>query len=272
MSRRLAEDIHHLLLRFGIVSRIREKRTPQGKTSCRIQIAEVEHASRFAREIGFWPGSKKQRQLEAAAAPFLADPPGRAPHFDAPHFDAPHFDAPHFDTPPVDAMPLARGAPAMAGGNMRSPGVEGVSLKQPGSMPDASRLAAAAPAGEFAELAAAGPLWDTIETIEYRGEEEVFDLTVPRYHSFIANDIHVHNSTYARCGLLCNVTPLEPEWTGYLTLEISNTTPLPAKVYANEGIAQLIFLGGDGVCKQSYADKKGKYQDQTGVVLPKIER
>ncbi len=79
-------------------------------------------------------------------------------------------------------------------------------------------------------------------------------------------------STYARCGLIVNVTPLEPEWEGYLTLEISNTTPLPAKVYANEGIAQLIFLGGDGVCEQSYADKKGKYQGQSGVVLPRIEQ
>lgn len=79
-------------------------------------------------------------------------------------------------------------------------------------------------------------------------------------------------STYARCGLIVNVTPLEPEWAGYLTLEISNTTPLPAKVYANEGIAQLIFLSADGICEQSYADKKGKYQNQSGVVLPRIER
>ncbi len=79
-------------------------------------------------------------------------------------------------------------------------------------------------------------------------------------------------STYARCGLIVNVTPLEPEWEGYLTLEISNTTPLPAKVYANEGIAQLIFLGSDGICEQSYADKKGKYQRQSGVVLPRIEQ
>jgi dCTP deaminase len=81
----------------------------------------------------------------------------------------------------------------------------------------------------------------------------------------------VGKSTYARCGLIVNVTPLEPEWEGYLTLEISNTTPLPAKVYANEGIAQLLFLGGDGICEQSYKDKKGKYQGQIGVTLPRIE-
>jgi dCTP deaminase len=81
----------------------------------------------------------------------------------------------------------------------------------------------------------------------------------------------VGKSTYARCGLIVNVTPLEPEWEGYLTLEISNTTPLPAKVYADEGIAQLLFLAGDGLCETSYKDKKGKYQAQVGIVLPRIE-
>ena len=82
--------------------------------------------------------------------------------------------------------------------------------------------------------------------------------------------ICVGKSTYARCGLIINVTPFEPEWEGHVTLEISNTTPLPAKVYANEGIAQVLFLEGDEVCEISYADKKGKYQSQTGVTLPKL--
>ena len=78
-------------------------------------------------------------------------------------------------------------------------------------------------------------------------------------------------SSYARCGLIVNVTPLEPEWRGKITLEISNTTPLPAKVYANEGIAQLVFLRGEEVCEKSYADKAGKYQDQGGLTLPKVD-
>jgi dCTP deaminase len=78
-------------------------------------------------------------------------------------------------------------------------------------------------------------------------------------------------STYARCGLIVNVTPLEPEWRGRVTLEISNTTPLPARVYANEGIAQFIFLRAEQVCEQSYADKKGKYQDQAGLTLPRVD-
>jgi dCTP deaminase len=74
----------------------------------------------------------------------------------------------------------------------------------------------------------------------------------------------------ARCGLIVNVTPLEPEWEGYVTLEISNTTPLPAKVYANEGLCQFLFLKGEGPCEVSYADRKGKYMKQTGVTLPKL--
>ncbi|HLF02157.1 MAG TPA: dCTP deaminase [Anaerolineales bacterium] len=77
-------------------------------------------------------------------------------------------------------------------------------------------------------------------------------------------------STYARCGLIVNVTPFEPEWEGYVTLEISNTTPLPAKVYSNEGIAQVLFFEADEECNISYADKKGKYQAQQGVVLPRL--
>lgn len=77
-------------------------------------------------------------------------------------------------------------------------------------------------------------------------------------------------STYARCGLVVNVTPLEPEWEGHVTIEISNTTPLPAKIYANEGIAQILFLGAEELCETSYRDKTGKYQAQKGITLPKI--
>lgn len=97
------------------------------------------------------------------------------------------------------------------------------------------------------------------ETVEY--------LEIPRDVLVIC----VGKSTYARCGLIVNVTPLEPEWRGKVTLEISNTTPLPARVYANEGVAQLIFLRADEVCEISYADKGGKYQDQSGLTLPKVD-
>ena len=77
-------------------------------------------------------------------------------------------------------------------------------------------------------------------------------------------------STYARCGIIVNVTPFEPEWEGTVTLEISNTTPLPARIYSNEGIAQVLFFQSDEVCERSYADKAGKYLKQRGVTLPKI--
>jgi dCTP deaminase len=76
-------------------------------------------------------------------------------------------------------------------------------------------------------------------------------------------------STYARCGIIVNVTPLEPEWEGHVTLEISNTTPLPARIYAQEGLAQVIFLGADEVCETSYADRAGKYMHQRGITIPK---
>ena len=80
----------------------------------------------------------------------------------------------------------------------------------------------------------------------------------------------VGKSTYARCGIITNVTPFEPEWEGFVTLEISNTTPLPAKIYANEGIAQVLFFESDEACETSYADRQGKYQGQQGIVLPTI--
>lgn len=82
--------------------------------------------------------------------------------------------------------------------------------------------------------------------------------------------ICVGKSTYARCGIIVNVTPFEPEWEGYVTLEISNTTPLPAKIYANEGIAQVLFFDGDEICETSYADRKGKYQKQKSILLPRL--
>ena len=82
----------------------------------------------------------------------------------------------------------------------------------------------------------------------------------------------VGKSTYARCGIIVNVTPLEPEWEGHVTLEFSNTTPLPAKIYANEGACQFLFLKGDSPCEVSYGDRKGKYQGQKGVTLPRIEK
>jgi dCTP deaminase len=98
--------------------------------------------------------------------------------------------------------------------------------------------------------------------------ETVERLEIPR--EVVA--ICLGKSTYARIGIIVNVTPLEPEWRGKVTIEISNTAPLPAKVYAGEGIAQVLFLTGDELCRTSYADKKGKYQDQGGLTLPFVPK
>lgn len=97
--------------------------------------------------------------------------------------------------------------------------------------------------------------------------ESVEDFNIPR--DVLA--ICLGKSTYARCGLVVNVTPLEPEWRGHITLELSNTTPLPIKVYANEGIAQIVFLQASQPCHKSYEDKHGKYQNQKGITLPFVE-
>ncbi len=120
--------------------------------------------------------------------------------------------------------------------------------------------------------------FDPRSLVDFKGEVCVippnsFVLATSIEYFKIPRDVIViclGKSTYARCGIVVNVTPLEPEWEGHITIEISNTTPLPAKIYANEGIAQLIFLGADEVCTRSYADKTGKYQAQKGITLPKI--
>ncbi len=120
--------------------------------------------------------------------------------------------------------------------------------------------------------------FDTRSMVDYRGPVCIippnsFALARTIEYFRIPRDvltITVGKSTYARCGIIVNVTPFEPQWEGYVTLEISNTTPLPAKIYANEGIAQVLFFEADEPCEISYADKKGKYQKQKSIVLPKM--
>jgi len=120
--------------------------------------------------------------------------------------------------------------------------------------------------------------FDTKSFVDYKGE---FCIVPPNsfalarsveYFKIPRNTLGlcIGKSTYARCGIVVNITPLEAGWEGHLTIEISNTTPLPAKVYSNEGIAQLLFFESDQQCETTYADRKGKYQSQTGVVLPRI--
>ncbi len=118
--------------------------------------------------------------------------------------------------------------------------------------------------------------FDRTSFVDFEGDEclippNSFALAETVEHIEIPRDILsvcVGKSTYARCGIIVNVTPLEPEWRGKVTIEISNTTPLPAKIYAGEGIAQMLFFRGEAVCQKSYADKSGKYQNQKGLTLP----
>lgn len=254
-SRRLIEDVHHLLLRFGIFSLIRQKRTRIGTMAYKIQVTDREQIRRFAKQIGFWSGSLKQIRLEEEILPALEERPQPKRS--------------NFDTLPFPAWQLLRNAANRVDVSLRNIGI-------PPTMPDQSLpyviARTVASATKDAELSGliAGPVWDTIQSIEYVGEEEVFDLSIPDAHNFVANDLIVHNSTYARCGIIVNVTPFEPSWEGFVTLEISNTTPLPAKIYANEGIAQVLFFEADEECEVSYADKKGKYQGQKTIVLPKL--
>ena len=120
--------------------------------------------------------------------------------------------------------------------------------------------------------------FDTRSMVDYKGDVCIippnsFALARTVEYFRIPRDvltICLGKSTYARCGIIVNVTPFEPEWEGYVTLEISNTAPLPAKIYANEGIAQVLFFVADEQCVTSYADKKGKYQAQQTIILPKL--
>jgi deoxycytidine triphosphate deaminase len=251
-SRRLIEDVHHLLLRFGIFSVIREKTTAIGTLACKIQITDKDQVRRFAARIGFTPGSLKQQRLEGEVLPMIrAQPRCKS----------------NFDSLPAEAWSIIGMAARVGGVPLSSINIRTYS-KQSVSFATAAQVALAT-GDMYVSPLLDGPLWDVVESIEPAGEEEVYDISVPGPHNFVANDLIVHNSTYARCGIIVNVTPLEPEWEGHVTLEFSNTTPLPAKIYANEGVAQMLFFESDEVCETSYRDRGGKYQGQRGVTLPK---
>jgi deoxycytidine triphosphate deaminase len=255
-SRRLIEDVHHLLLRFGVFCLIRQKKTWAGTDAYWLQTTDREQILRFAREVGFCTGSVKQRRLEEEILPALQEQPSRMRS--------------NFDTLPAAAWGLMNSAVAVAGTSLNKLGIK---TNPAQSLPYAlATTVAQATEDESLSPLLDGPVWDVVEEIVPAGEEEVFDLTVPVFHNFVANDMIVHNSTYARCGIIVNVTPFEPEWEGFVTLEFSNTTPLPAKIYANEGVAQVVFFESDpdDVCEISYRDRGGKYQGQQGVTLPKI--
>ena len=251
-SKRLIEDIHHLLLRFGIFALISKKITYVGTTAYTLRITDKDLIYKFYKEIGFYPNSIKQKRLEELIISMSEK------------------EKSNFDTLPNEVSHIMEQELDEKGISFNSLGLKRGS-KQSISFKSAKIVLEATNSDKLKSLLQSdSPIWDKIKTIEYIGEEEVYDLTIPKYHNFIANDIIVHNSTYARCGIIVNVTPFEPGFEGHITIEISNTTPLPAKIYANEGIAQVLFFEGDEQCETTYKDRKGKYQNQTGITLPRI--
>ncbi len=123
---------------------------------------------------------------------------------------------------------------------------------------------------ELYDIAFSDVIWDTVKSIEVANKQLAYDYTVPEVHNFIANGMIVHNSTLARAGAIVNVTPIEAEFEGNVVIEISNATNLPMKIYANEGVAQMLFFQSDEDCETSYADRGGKYMYQEGVVVPRV--
>ena len=251
-SKQLVSDLHHLLLRFGVFALMRHKTISTGRKVYRLQITDPDMLRKFAETIGFIPGSRKQQALDTIVSGLSAARRS------------------NFDTLPPPAWALMREAVHEQGSSLRSVGVPRTQPDQSLPYATARQAARSIQAPEFSALVDSDVIWDTVKSIEPAGVEKVYDLTVPGAHNFLANGFILHNSTYARCGIIVNVTPFEPEWEGFVTLEISNTTPLPAKIYANEGIAQVLFFEADEECEISYADKKGKYQKQDRIVLPKL--
>ncbi len=253
-AERLARDVHHLLLRFGVVAFLRHRETASGRGAWVLCVTSKEHIARFAERIGFIPGSRKQQRLEAALAKIEVSPQAKS----------------NFDTLPREAWGLMRDRCRAWGTSLHGMGIERTMPKQ--SVPRTLAIDVARRLGDdlLGSVAESDILWDTLAEKRFAGLESVYDLTLPETSNFVANDIVVHNSTYARCGIIVNVTPFEPEWEGIVTLEVSNTTPLPARIYAGEGIAQVLFFESDEPCETSYADKKGKYQAQQSLTLPRL--
>jgi hypothetical protein len=200
-SQPLLRDVQHLLLRFGVLTRLTQERHRRDERSFTLALWNGNAVATFARNIGFMPGTEKDQFLHQWM------------------------------------------------------------MSRKNTLSDDRSIHAAG----FPPL-----VWDTVESITPCGNEPVYDLTVAGTHNFIANDLVVHNSTYARSGVIVNATPLEPTWRGRLVLEISNSADLPVRIYAEEGIAQVVFFESDEECLTAYEDRRGKYQDQKGLVTPKV--
>lgn len=254
-SERLARDIHHLLLRFGIVSKLRENATAKNPNFT-IQIIRAADVKLFLDEIGFLPGSQKDIRAKNEILPILESRKVIQCRSD--------------NTLPKEfGLRLKMKAAAFQTTlyaleiHPRNTGKD-VTAHEPG------KFLQNCPQSNLNGYLESDMIWDEIVSIEEAGEEEVFDICVPETENFIANNLVVHNSTYARAGLLVNATPLEAGWEGRLVVEIANLANLPLRVYVNEGIGQILFFESDEDCAVSYSDRGGKYQGQTGLTYAKV--
>lgn len=253
MSERLVRDVQHLLLRFAVVTSVKPKMTHLGTTAWRLFITDKDAIRRFAEEIGFMSGSDKQQRLREALEVIRAHPKAHT----------------NIDSLPSEAWATIQSLCRQQGRSMLSVGVH-ARWNQGVGRNLFVRLGAELEEPELAAIATSDVLWDRVEAVEYVGEEEVYDLSVPEAQNFVANDIIAHNSTYARSGLIANTTPLEAKWRGRLVVELFNAANLPVRLYAEEGFIQILFFESDEDCETSYSDRGGKYQDQSGLTLAKL--
>ncbi|MFN2452660.1 MAG: LAGLIDADG family homing endonuclease [Pyrinomonadaceae bacterium] len=254
-SERLARDVHHLLLRFGIVSKLREKKTTNAPTFT-IQILRSADVITFLDEIGFLPGSAKDRKAQSEIRPLLETRQINQRRL--------------YDTLPRDFWATLKTEAASFATTLYASGLHVRNTGQDVTYLELEKFLRHCPQSELKSYLDSDVIWDEVVSIEESGEEEVFDICVPRVSNFVANNLIVHNSTYARVGLLVNTTPLEAGWTGRLVVELANLADLPLRVYVNEGIGQVIFLESDEDCDVSYEDRGGKYQNQKGLTYSRL--
>jgi deoxycytidine triphosphate deaminase len=253
-SERLARDVHHLLLRFGIVSKLREKQTAKQPTFL-IQILRSSDVKLFLDEIGFIPDSKKDFRAKTEILPLL---------------EGKKIQRRIGDTLPKEFWSILKSEAVSLQTSLYASGIHVRNTGKDVSYLELGQFLKYYPQSDLNQFLDSDLIWDEIVSIDEAGEQEVFDICVPETKNFVANNLIVHNSTYARAGLLVNTTPLEAGWTGRLVVEIANLANLPLRVYINEGIGQILFFESDEDCAVSYEDRGGKYQGQTGLTYAKV--
>ena len=254
-SERLARDVHHLLLRFGIVSKLREKTTHKNPTYI-IQILRTADVKLFLDEIGFLPNSEKDVRARREMLPILEARKVIQRRIG--------------DTLPKEFWFSLKTEAAVFQTSLYASGTHVRNTGKDVTYGQLEKFLRCCPQSNLNQYLDSDVIWDEIVSIDESGEQEVFDVCVPETENFVANNLIVHNSTYARAGLLVNATPLEAGWEGRLVVEIANLANLPLRVYVNEGIGQILFFESDEDCAVSYSDRGGKYQNQTGLTYAKV--